>query len=99
MPTCSPRRRNLVSELMTVLRQIFTVRESRPQKLPAGWRLLASCYGHLGRIEEATTALQEVLRLYPDLTIESIRASHPSIRPEHVEIYVEGLRKAGLPEG
>ncbi len=72
--------------------------EASPE-MPAGWRVLASCYGHLGRIEEATTALQEVLRLYPDLTIESIRASHPSIRPEHVEIYVEGLRKAGLPEG
>ncbi|MDH3739134.1 MAG: tetratricopeptide repeat protein, partial [Alphaproteobacteria bacterium] len=65
-------------------------------KLPAGWRVLAACYGHLGRLEEAAAALQEVLRLYPDLTIESIRASQPSTRPEHVELYVEGLRKAGL---
>ena len=63
-----------------------------------GWRILAACYGHLERFEEATAALQEVRRLYPDLTIESMRASHPSIRPEHVERYVECLRKAGLTE-
>ncbi len=66
--------------------------------LPAGWRVLAACYGHLGRLEEAAAALREVLRRYPDLTIESIRASQPSTRPEHVELYIDGLRKAGLPE-
>jgi adenylate cyclase len=71
--------------------------EARPD-FGGGWRILAACYGHLGRFEEATAALQEVRRLYPDLTIQSMRASHPSTRPEHVERYLEGLRKAGLPE-
>jgi adenylate cyclase len=61
-----------------------------------GWRMLASCYGHLEQTKEAAVALREVLRLYPDLTVQSMRESHPSTRPEHVERYVEGLRKAGL---
>jgi TolB-like protein/Tfp pilus assembly protein PilF len=63
-----------------------------------GWRILAASYGHLGRFEEAAAALQEVRRLYPVVTIESMRASHLSNRPEHVERYVDGLRKAGLTE-
>jgi TolB-like protein/Flp pilus assembly protein TadD len=71
--------------------------EAYPE-FPAGWRVLAACYGHLGQFEEAATALQEVRRLYPDLTIKSMRASAVG-RPDVVEHYVEGLRKAGLPEG
>jgi TolB-like protein/predicted Zn-dependent protease len=63
-----------------------------------GWRILAASYGHLGRIQEAASALQEVRRLYPGATIESMRASHLSNQTQHTERYIEGLRKAGLTE-
>jgi hypothetical protein len=59
-------------------------------------RIVASA--QLGRLEEARDWLNRVLALEPGLTIAQWRASlPPHISPE--PRYVEGLRKAGLPEG
>ena len=59
--------------------------------------LLASCYGHLGRIAESRAAWAEALRVSPDFSIERRRRVLPFRDPDFFERQVEGLRKAGLP--
>ena len=61
--------------------------------------LLAACYGQMGLIEEAREAWRELLRVNPDYSIEQRRKVLPYKKPEDFERVVEGLRKAGLPEG
>jgi TolB-like protein/class 3 adenylate cyclase/Flp pilus assembly protein TadD len=58
--------------------------------------LLASCYGHLGRFDEARTAWSEVMRLAPDFSIEHRRRVLPFKDPAVFERRIEGLRKAGI---
>jgi tetratricopeptide (TPR) repeat protein len=53
---------------------------------------------YLGRIEEARDCLGRMLELELGLTIARWKASAPHSRPELLARYVEGLRKAGLPE-
>src|SRR5262249_17479610 len=60
--------------------------------------LLAACYGHLGRAEEAQTLWQEVLRINPDYSLEHRRRVLPYKDPADFERVVDGLRKAGLPK-
>jgi tetratricopeptide (TPR) repeat protein len=73
-------------------------RQSRPD-FPFNLRALASTYSHLGRQEDARMALQESLRLLPDETVSRTRARAPWADPDYLERYIDGLRKAGLPEG
>jgi pentatricopeptide repeat protein len=58
--------------------------------------LLASCYGHLGRFDEARAAWQEVLRVNPGYSLEYRRKVLPYKNPADFELVVDGLRKAGL---
>jgi adenylate cyclase len=58
--------------------------------------LLAACYGHLGRFDEARAAWQEVFRVNPDYSLEYRRKVLPYKNPEDFELLVDGLRKAGL---
>jgi hypothetical protein len=59
---------------------------------------LAAC-GHLGRIGDARECLARLLERQRDLTIAKF-TSYASrfVLPEVLQIYVDGLRKAGLPE-
>ena len=61
------------------------------------YALLASCYGQLGRFEEARAAWAEVLRISPNFSIERRRHILPFKNPDDFERRVEGMRKAGLP--
>jgi len=58
--------------------------------------LLAACYGHLGRNEEARTLWQEALRISPGYSLEHRRRVLPYKDPADFEHVVDGLRKAGL---
>jgi adenylate cyclase len=58
--------------------------------------LLAACYGHLGRADEARAEWQEALRVNPNYSIEERRQILPYKNPADFEHVVEGLRKAGL---
>ncbi|RWE45182.1 MAG: adenylate/guanylate cyclase domain-containing protein [Mesorhizobium sp.] len=58
--------------------------------------LLAASYGHLGRLEEARAAWQEMLRVNPDYSLEYRRKVLPYKNPADFEVMVDGLRKAGL---
>jgi adenylate cyclase len=62
------------------------------------WAYLASLYGHTGRAEEARAMWEEVMRVNPDYSIERMRRILPYKNPEQFEFFVDGLRKAGLPE-
>jgi predicted Zn-dependent protease len=64
---------------------------------PTSYALLASCYGHLGRIAESRAAWAELTRIAPDFSLERRRLILPFRNPEMFERRLEGLRKAGLP--
>jgi adenylate cyclase len=72
--------------------------QSNPQ-LPGGHRTLASSYGYLGRLKDATVAREKLQDLQPQLTIAQLRESLPYFKnAEDLERYLGGLRRAGLPE-
>ena len=60
----------------------------------ATYRLLASAFAHLGRDAEAHDAAASVLEIDPAFTI----SAHIARGPKNVKLFIEGLRKAGLPE-
>ena len=54
---------------------------------------------HLGRIEEAREWLARELELHPGLTVTGVKAVYAkAFAPELLATFVEGYRKAGLPE-
>jgi adenylate cyclase len=62
-------------------------------------RIRAASCAYLGRLEEAHDWLTRMLHFEPGLTIARVKVSAPPFPPELLNRYVEGLRKAGLPEG
>jgi adenylate cyclase len=61
------------------------------------YALLASCYGHVGRIAEGRAAWEQTLRIDPNFSIERRRRILPYKNPADLEFRVEGLRRAGIP--
>ena len=61
------------------------------------YALLASCYGHLGRIAESRAAWAELMKIAPDFSLERRRRVLPFRNPDMFEHRLEGMRKAGLP--
>jgi adenylate cyclase len=59
---------------------------------------LAASFSHLGRIEKAQAAGKELLRLNPEFSLPGLRLFLSAADPVFVERYIDGLRKAGLPE-
>ena len=68
---------------------------------PVSHGLLAAALAVLGRLEEARTAARAALTLNPQLTIARVRATFSSDNSylAEYERMLEGLRKAGVPEG
>ncbi len=64
---------------------------------PTFRRQLASAYAMLDRMADAREAVKEYLRLEPNHIIADA-SKVPTKIPEHVERFVEGLRRAGLPD-
>jgi adenylate cyclase len=58
--------------------------------------LLASCYGHLGRMEEARRVWAEMLKINPDFSLEQRARVLPYKDPGDFQRIVDGLTKAGL---
>jgi len=57
---------------------------------------LATCYGQLGRTEEAARCWEEVIALNPEATPSSVSQSICHARQSDVDHWLDGLRKAGL---
>ena len=70
---------------------------AQPDYRPA-LRFKASACAHLGQMEEAHDCLKRMFHLEPGLTIAQVKASSPPFPTEMSGRYLEGLRKAGLPE-
>ena len=62
-------------------------------------RVKVAALAHLGQIDEARAELSRALAIDPKLTIAGFRGSAHYQAPEVLELYVTGLRLAGLPEG
>ena len=60
--------------------------------------VLAGSYAQLGRMDDAQEAVSKVLAIKPDFSLSWWREIQKYARPEDAEHYLEGLRKAGLPE-
>jgi adenylate cyclase len=59
--------------------------------------LLAACYGHLGRIEDARAAWAELLKVNPGFSLDQRARVLPYKDPRDFARIAEGLAKAGLP--
>ena len=69
-------------------------------KFPGGPRSLAASHANLGQIPEAAAARQKLQELLPHVSIAQLRDHLPFFKQAaDLERYLEGLRKAGLPEG
>lgn len=65
--------------------------------VPAHLILAASC-AHLGRLDEAQAAIRRALEFNSKLTIARLPELFPIARYKNLDAYLDGLRKAGLPE-
>ena len=63
-----------------------------------GRRLLAASFAQLGRQKEAQEHAAKVLLAHPDFSLANWARVLPDRYPEDTEHFIEGLRKAGLPE-
>ena len=69
---------------------------------PLAHFLFAATLVHLGRLDEARAAMQAGLVLNPSFTVTRYRAGAPSDNPTFLtqrERVLDGMRKAGVPEG
>ena len=69
----------------------------RPTFGPA-LRFHAICLAELGRIDEAQETVARLLELEPSLTLSALRARVPIRNSRLMDLFINGLRKAGLPE-
>ena len=61
-----------------------------------GVKAVACC--HLGRIEKGRECIRRFCELRPGSTIANVKESmRTALSPEVLDVYVEGLRQAGLP--
>ncbi len=59
--------------------------------------LLASCYGHLGRLDDARATWAELLKVNPEFSLTQRARVLPYKNASDFERIAEGLAKAGLP--
>jgi DNA-binding SARP family transcriptional activator len=73
-----------------------TIREN--PNFHAPYRPLIASLGQLGRVGEARECLASLHRLEPDFSIGWFRAKYPPLQAEYAARYLEGFRRAGVPE-
>ena len=73
-----------------------SIRQHR-HNLPAYHVLAASCT-QLDRLDEAKKTIQQLLELDPELTITRLQEIFPVANYKNLDSFLDGLRRAGLPE-
>lgn len=73
---------------------ISTIQQMQNQT--EGRRILAACYGHLGKTAEAQQEAQRVLAAHPNFNVEHWASVQPDKLQSDVDHFVEGLKRAGL---
>lgn len=76
---------------------VKNITEINPNFL-GGRRHLTSAHAHRYSLVEAWAGVEGKRHLAPDNNFHLVRSPLPTSRPEMIEQYVEGLRKAGLSE-
>ena len=75
---------------------------TRAASIYDGWdttyRVMASALAHLERMDEAAAAVTRLLELAPGLTVSGLRERWPLRNKGKLEMILDGLRRAGLPE-
>ena len=61
-------------------------------------RVLAATYAHLGRLDEARHEAEEFMKVVPNFSIKEWARTEPYTDPNELQRFVDGMRKAGLPE-
>jgi DNA-binding SARP family transcriptional activator len=64
-----------------------------------GYKPLIAALGHLGLVEEARPYVKKLLDLEPKFTVRRFAKTYPIKKDCDRERYMDGLRKAGVPEG
>lgn len=63
---------------------------------PTPYRYLAASYAQLGRLDEARQALEEMLRVQPQFSLDSFKYILASADPDFTQRLIDALRKAGF---
>jgi len=59
---------------------------------------LAASYSPINRTEDASKAVEEILRIQPVFSLEYLANTQPYINQEKLDKFINALRRAGLPE-
>jgi TolB-like protein/DNA-binding SARP family transcriptional activator/Tfp pilus assembly protein PilF len=72
-----------------------------PTYFPPALNMKIACCGQLGRLEEGHNWVQRLLAVDPDASLSSLRTVYQLFlkKPDRLEALLEGLRRAGLPNG
>ena len=70
---------------------------ARPS-VPGPLRLLTTSLAHLDRTDEAREVFKRVLEITPHVSATGIRSAIHFGKSEDLQRYIDGMRKAGLPE-
>src|SRR5215472_15459122 len=90
----------LLSERYQEAVELATEAAGANPEFPDTHAVLAAAHGHLGNAAAARAALDEFLRRSPVLSASDERLkTRPFGNAAQRELFLEGLRKAGLPEG
>jgi adenylate cyclase len=77
--------------------QLLVDRIARNPSTDSSRMLLASCYGHLGRAEDARAAWAELLEVNPEFSLMQRARVLPYKEASDFQRITDGLAKAGLP--
>jgi TolB-like protein len=65
-------------------------------KFSASFKPYLAALGHLGDTQEAADTYGKLLALEPQFSLASFESTAPFARPEHMDIYLTGLKRAGV---
>ena len=63
-----------------------------------GYKPLIAALGHLRRRKEAAPYIKKLIEIEPDFTLKKFGENYPFLQERDRQHYIEGLRRAGLPE-